>query len=79
MIIIGQDYRTITNFNLVEHIWINENENEKIFEVRATTHSYDLVLAEYKTMKRLEESLEDIQNDYVAGMKRHYMLLDKED
>lgn len=73
MIIVSQDKDVIISFDNVENLWINnllENDNNK-FEIRAETHSSNMIIGEYKTEERAKEILQEIACQYAKNNLAH--------
>ena len=65
MIIISQDKEEIVNFDNIENIWINTDEEGR-FTIEATADT-NSTLGYYKKKERAKEVLKEIQSNYTAS------------
>ena len=74
MLILSQDKNLIINFDNTENLWINgliENNNGK-FEIRAETHSANIMIGEYDTEERTQQVLRQIFSS-ASALDRYVM------
>ena len=65
MIIVSQDKEEIVNFDNIENIWIDADEEGR-FTIEATADT-NSTLGYYKTKERAKEVLKEIQSNYTES------------